>query len=433
MLDKAWAVLGHNDRFLRFSARTVIEHQPVATWQQRALEEHENPNASLTALCALCRCGDKSLQPQILKALGRVHDLGLREPEALDLFRVYALCFTRMGKPADQELVSKMLVRFEPMYPSPSNAPNKELCELLVFLGSKQVVPKTLQLIMNAKDDVHADSATDDLLSLNSGYASAFKAVSDSRPNRQQISYAFALRNATEGWTDDLRRSYFRWYNSTKKWKGGNSFTGFIRNMRNEALVNVPEALRDEMKSINGELLATTKDLPRAKGPGQPYSLEDVLKLADGKLHGRNFENGKLLYQVGLCSTCHQFAGEGGGVGPDITGAANRYSLKDLVENIVDPSKTISDQYESSLVERNDGSILVGRIVSDEGGKLGVVENPLDASKVTIVPSDTVKERSRYPISAMPPALLNNLNPEEVLDLLAYLMSGGDAQSKVFK
>jgi putative heme-binding domain-containing protein len=432
-LEKAWAVLGHNDRFLRFSGRTVIEHQPVATWQQRALEERENPNASLTALCALCRCGDKSLQPQILKALGRVHDLGLREPEALDLFRVYALCFTRMGKPADQELINGILERFEPMYPSPSNGPNRELCEILVFLGSKQVVPKTVDLMMNAKDDAHADSAGEDLLSLNDGYATAFKAVSTSRPNRQQIAYAFVLRNATEGWTDDLRRSYFRWYNSTKKWRGGNSFTGFIRNMRNAALANVPEGLREEMKTITGELLAAAKDLPRAKGPGKPYSLDDILKLADGKLHGRSFDNGKLLYQAGLCSTCHQFAGEGGGVGPDITAVANRYSLKDLVENIIEPSKTISDQYESSLVEKNDGGALVGRVVSDEGGKLGVVENPLDPSKITVVPSDTIKLRSRYPISAMPPALLNSMNPEEVLDLLAYLMSGGDAQSKVFK
>ncbi len=432
-LDKAWTQLGMNDRFLRYAARTVIEHQPVASWQQRALDEQENPHSSLTALCALARCGPATVQPSLLKALARVHDRGLREQEALDLLRVYGLCFTRMGKPKDPEVIAQLLERFEPMFPSPANNPNKELCELLIYLGSKQVVTKTLDLMVNAKDDPHADSAGADLLDLNAGYAEAFKAVTNTHPNRQQIAYAFALRNATEGWTDDLRRSYFRWYNTTKQWHGGNSFTGFLRNMRNEALDNVPDALKEEMKAIQGGLMITKKDLPTAKGPGQQYQLEDIVKLATGNLHGRNFANGKTLFSAGLCATCHQFAGEGGGVGPDITGAGNRYSLKDLVENIVEPSKTISDQYESTLIERNDGSVLVGRIIADEGATIKVVENPLDAEKITEVKATDVKNRTRYPISAMPPALLNTMNPEEVLDLLAYLLSGGDANAKEFK
>jgi putative heme-binding domain-containing protein len=206
-----------------------------------------------------------------------------------------------------------------------------------------------------------------------------------------------------------------------------------LKNMRAEAMVNVPEALKAELEGINGELLATKETLPRAKGPGQLYLLEDILKIAEGNLHGRNFENGKTLFKAGLCGTCHQFAGEGGGVGPDITGASSRYSLKDLVENIIEPSKTISDQYESTLIEKNDGAVNVGRIIAEENGTLKVVENPLVPDQITLVPTNDVKNRTRYPLSAMPPALLNSMNPEEVLDLLAYLMSAGDPEAKVFK
>lgn len=431
--DLAWSHLGDNDRFVRFAARILLEHQPVADWQQRALDEHENPNASLTALCALCRTGDKSLQPKILKALARVHDQGLREAEALDLFRVYSLCFTRMGKPSDPAVMAELRSRFEPMYPSPANIPNKELCELLVFLDSKQVVPKTMQLMVNAKDDTHQDSPGVELLAQNENYAKAFKSVSESRPNRQQITYAFALRNATEGWTPELRKQYFRWYNTSMKWKGGNSFAGFLKNMKAEAMVNVPAELREEMDKISGEMMTVKKELPRAEGPGQNYAIEDILKLAEGKLKGRNFERGHKMFQAGLCSTCHQFAGEGGGVGPDITGAGNRYSLKDLLENIIEPSKTISDQYESTLIEKADGSSLVGRITLEGDEKIKVVENPLDPDAVTEVVVNDIKARTKYPISAMPPALLNSMNQEEVLDLVAFLLSGGNPDDKVFK
>lgn len=432
VVDEAWKSLGDNDRFVRFAARTVIEHQPVASWQQRALDEKTNPNASLTALCALCRMGDKSLQSQILDALAKVHDLGLRENEVLDLFRVYSLCFTRMGKPENAAL-EKLRARFEPMYPTPSNATNKELCELLVFIDSRQVVPKTLQMMISSKDDAFEDAPSQALLNQNAGYAKAFIAAAQSRPNRQQIAYAFALRNATEGWTDELRRQFFRWFNTSKKWRGGNSFSGFIRNMRNDALAKVADPLKAELTAISDELLAVATPLPKAAGPGQVYTLESVLKLAEGKLTGRNFETGQKLYQAGLCAACHAFAGQGGGVGPDITTSASRYALKDLVENIIDPSKVISDQYESTLIEKKDGSSLVGRIVGEADGKLKVVENPLAYEKVTEIALADINKRTKYPVSAMPPALLNSMNPEEVLDLLAYLMSAGDPKAKVYQ
>jgi len=433
IVDQVWPHLGDNDRFVRFAARVAIEHQPVALWEQRALDEHDTPNASLTALTALCRLGDKSLQPKILKALARVHDLGLRETEALDLLRVYSLCLARMGKPTDPAVMDHLRSRFEPMYPSPANVPNKELCELLVFLNSPQVVPKTLQLMVSARDDDHQDSPGADLLNQNAQYAAAFKAVRESRPNRMQIAYAFALRNSTVGWTDDLHRQYFRWYNTANKWHGGNSFAGFLKNMKEDAMAHVPEALKPELTSIAGDLLATKKELPRADGPGQNYTVEDTLKLVDGELKGRDFTKGSILYQAGLCSTCHQFASQGGGVGPDLTGIANRYALKDLLENIIDPSKVISDQYESTLIEKKDGSSLVGRIILEGDEIIKVVENPLDYDKVTEVKVDEIKARGKYPISAMPPALLNSMNPEEVKDLLAYLLSGGDPNAKVFQ
>ncbi len=95
-IDTAWPHLASKDRSVRFAARVAIERQPSEKWADRALAEL-HPQASIEALIALARVGDKSLQPKIIAALGRL-DFGaqpveLRQP----LLRAWQLAFTRMG------------------------------------------------------------------------------------------------------------------------------------------------------------------------------------------------------------------------------------------------------------------------------------------------------------------------------------------------
>ena len=130
---------------------------------------------------------------------------------------------------------------------------------------------------------------------------------------------------------------------------------------------------------------------------------------------------------------CHRFNGDGGGIGPDITGAGNRYNLHDLLENIVEPSKVISDQYESHEIEKKDGTLVTGRIVVEENGKLFVMTNPFAPNDLVAIDSSEIKGKTVSKTSIMPPGLINLLNPDELLDLLAYLQSGGNPQDKVFK
>jgi putative heme-binding domain-containing protein len=92
----------------------------------------------------------------------------------------------------------------------------------------------------------------------------------------------------------------------------------------------------------------------------------------------------------------------------------------------------ISDQYESHQIEKNDGSIIIGRVVSQEGGVMQVMMNPFAPSQLTPIKVSDTKSKKVYPVSMMPPALLNTLNPDEVLDLLAYLLSAGNPNDKMF-
>jgi putative heme-binding domain-containing protein len=157
-----------------------------------------------------------------------------------------------------------------------------------------------------------------------------------------------------------------------------------------------------------------------------------VLKLAEGGLQNRNFENGKAMFTSTLCLTCHRFGGDGGSIGPDVTGAGSRYTLRDLMENIIEPSKVISDQYDSHQIEKKDGSLVIGRVVAEENGDLMVMMNPFAPTTLTKIAADEVKSKKTQPVSMMPPGLINTLNQDELLDLIAYILSAGNPQDARF-
>ena len=249
-VTKAWNYLGHKDRHIRWAARVAIEHQPVAEWQDEALAE-KDPQRSLTALCALARHGDKALQPDLLTALNRLDWTKLDLGQQAELLRVYQLAFIRMGKPAakDAAIVEKKL---DALYPAPIAALNRELCTLLVYLESSNVVAKTLALLAQSSDQSKYNWSPE-LLSRNTGYARAFAATAASSPQRDQIHYAKELRNLKTNWADEQRLEYFRWYRKAEKFRGGNSFGGFLRNFRNEALAGVPENLKTAIAEIQKE------------------------------------------------------------------------------------------------------------------------------------------------------------------------------------
>ena len=432
-VEKAWPFLSHADRLVRWAARVAIERQPPSAWAERALTE-KNKQAAIEALVALARVGDKSLQPRLLTAAQQLDFATISPDLQLPLLRVWQLALIRMGKPAPED-ARTLAAALEPHYPNRDSLVTRELAQILIFLDSPTVVAKTVPLLSTAPDD-HVDIANDLLLERNSGYAAAARAMQMSRPNRQQISLAFALRNAAAGWTPELRKSFFGWFPRTRSWKGGNSFSKFIENIRTEALVNfAPETERATLDAMSKKATpaAPLANVVMPKGPGKAYTTDEVVALAKDNLHGRNFANGKAMYNATMCAMCHKFAGEGGNIGPDLTGSANRYTIRDLAENIIDPSKVISDQYGSEQLELKDGSAVVGRVIVEENEKLFVMTSPFAPDDHLAVNAADVKKRSAYPVSMMPPGLINTLNKDELLDLVAYLLSGGNQNDKAFR
>jgi putative heme-binding domain-containing protein len=460
-IDKAWPHLADKDRFVRFAARVAIERQPVEKWRERALAE-TNPTASIEALIALSRLGrstrataaslaeaqkktmvssgpvpptlpeDAVLQKRVLAALGRLDFQHADLPQRLAVLRAYGLCFTRFGKPAD-EVCAQVAARFDPFFPQTDPYLNRELIILLTFVDSRIIVARTVPLL-DTTPDVGGAIATDSLLARNEGYAKAVDTMSASRPNRQAIAYVCALRNARAGWTPELRKAYFNWFVRTREWKGGNSFTKYLENIRAEALANfAPSSEKDALDALSKQPPpAIPANIVMPKGPGQNYTVDSAVSLAQGHLSGRNFDQGKAMFTSTLCIRCHHFNGEGGNIGPDISGAGNRYSLRDLLENIIEPSKVISDQYGTDEITMKDGSIVIGRVVSEDKEHLYVMASAFAPENLTPVKTAEVQTRKAYPVSMMPVGLINALNQDELLDLLAYIQSGGNPNDKAF-
>ena len=73
-----------------------------------------------------------------------------------------------------------------------------------------------------------------------------------------------------------------------------------------------------------------------------------------------------------------------------------------------------------------------GRVIYRNADEIAVASNPFDFAQLTKVPAADGESIEPSHTSLMPPAMINMMNADELADLLAYLISGGDAKHKVF-
>jgi putative heme-binding domain-containing protein len=436
--------LGYQDRFIQYAARVALEHQPVTLWQDKVGKD-TTLDGPVEGVVALARQGDKSLQPKLLAILeGQIRrhgppmagrhfteqDLAVDEHVWLGLIRAYSLVFIRMGEP-DKATAAGILQKLDPYYPHRSDFVTRELCQLLVYLKSPTVVPKTIELLKRPSQPTPQPGMAD-VITRNKGYGESIQKMLDRAPDQQKLTYIFALRNVKEGWTMDQRRAYFGAIAEARKWSGGSSYQGFLNNIEKEAFDNATEGDRLAIEALGLRKPFKPKELPKPQGPGKDWTTADVLAL-EPKLKDRSFYNGQKMFAAARCVVCHRFYGEGGATGPDMTQSAGRFSYKDMAEAILEPSKVISDQYRASVVFTNDGQTYTGKVVSEDKGAITVLIDPEDSTKVKEIKRADLDEVKPSATSLMPNDLLKPLNEDEVLDLMAYLLSRGDRNAAMFK
>ena len=139
------------------------------------------------------------------------------------------------------------------------------------------------------------------------------------------------------------------------------------------------------------------------------------------------------MFASAKCFGCHRFDNEGGAYGPDLSGSAGRFSPRDLLESIVEPSKEISDQYAAVEIRTADDRIVVGRIVNLNADQVMVNTNMLDPGSTVSVNRNNVESMKPSKVSMMPAGLLDTFKEDEILDLMAYLLSRGDKNHAMLK
>lgn len=93
----------------------------------------------------------------------------------------------------------------------------------------------------------------------------------------------------------------------------------------------------------------------------------------------------------------------------------------------------ISDQYGSVQVLTTDGKVVVGRIINLAGDSFQVQTDMMKPGALTGVDRKLIEEMVESKVSMMPKGLLNSLQQDEILDLMAYLLSRGDRGHAMFK
>lgn len=416
----AWRYLGDPDRFIRWAARTALEWQPASQWVDRAFAE-QDPARQLEALLALARVSgidpshrkpgdpvaDKSMQAKILAALEKIPWNKLSQDQRLTLLRNYEICFNRFGRP-DDATVQRIRAQLDPQFPAATFELNWMLCETLVYLQSPTVAAKALALMQAAPTQ------------------------------GEQIEYARSLRMLKAGWTTALRTAYFEWFLKASNYRGGASFSKFLEFIRHDAVETLSEseraALHDVLarQPVRKTPLEALGEALTGRAYVKAWTLDELAAAAEQELHNRNFENGRKMFGAVGCFACHRFRNEGGMTGPDLSGAGGRYSPRDFLDQIVNPSKEINEQFTPVVLTKTDGDTVTGVIVNLSGDNVTVNTDLSDPDQRVSVDRKLVKSIEPSKVSPMPEGLLNMLQKDEILDLVAYVLSGGDAKHAMF-
>lgn len=129
---------------------------------------------------------------------------------------------------------------------------------------------------------------------------------------------------------------------------------------------------------------------------------------------------GKLLFTQQACHACHTDAEGQDPKGPHLVDIGQRYQRSELIESILKPSAKIAQGFDTYSFITADGKVLSGFVVLESATEIRIRENNGVAHTLKI---DEIDQRMKQTQSMMPDGIVNNLTPEQLADLLAYLES----------
>jgi len=337
------------------------------------------------------RCAAVADLPALLARAG-VLAAGASERELrLDATRLLEVTLLRLT-PGDSERAA-LRATLDPLYPSGDARLDRALLGLLVYL--------------------EADVA-----------GRALEALERASTQEERIAILYALRAHAGPWTSEHgARALALMARERETAQGGASVRGYLDAMLDQLEEHVGQ-------SAPGAAAPVTAAAP--SGGGQPAH---AWTLAEFEPHltkldlGRDFANGERAFRAATCLDCHRFHGQGENKGPDLSGVGGRYSGRDFLRAILEPSREVPDVWRDTEFWAGDKLLAVGRLEAESETEV-VVRDANERSHS--LARDEVSERRLHALSRMPASLLDTFTLEDILDLAAYALSSGNPANERF-
>ena len=156
----------------------------------------------------------------------------------------------------------------------------------------------------------------------------------------------------------------------------------------------------------------------------EQLSREGALALARAAVSQGDARRGAIVFYQPhlLCASCHVKGERGEGLGPDLATLGKTVTGAELVEAILEPSKTIRKGYETVTVVTKEGKTLTGRLIEDRPDAVVLREPAPEGKPITVARAEIDERRDKGP-SLMPAGLVNQLGSrQDFLDLVRYLI-----------
>jgi flagellar motor protein MotB len=216
--------------------------------------------------------------------------------------------------------------------------------------------------------------------------------IENSETTEDLSQYLVYSRYLKDGWDLESKRTFLKGVQRLESFPGGKFHQKIVNFLREEMMAKLTDPEKVALAKWTEPFVPEKEDeVTEAPVFVKAWTVEDFNAHFGKPLHGRDFEKGRIAYGKSSCTLCHKMTGNRatmkGVLGPDLTNVGGRFGLRDLLVSIIHPSRAINDKY----------------------------RNPAAPN-----------------LSGMPPGLINVLTEEEVLDLLAYLQSGGRKNDPVY-
>ena len=191
---------------------------------------------------------------------------------------------------------------------------------------------------------------------------------------------------------------------------------------REQIPAQVARSLHDMLGSsfteVFGDVRAVAEDSTKLIAHYTELCNPDAVAAADAS-------RGRVVFER-TCAACHKMYDQGGNVGPDLTGS-NRANLQYILLNSVDPSYDVPDAYKTVSVLTVDGRSVNGVLAEEDGQR--IVLKTAEQPRVVIAKAD-IEIRKLSPNSMMPEGQLDQMKPQEVVDLIKYLRTTQQVEIK---